>query len=219
MLSAKQRAMIGLTSKLTPKPEPMKLDTKQKNNVRIIGGDLRSRKINFPSANGLRPTSDRVRETLFNWLQFDIAGSYCLDLFAGSGALGFECLSRGASSVTFIEVNKVAANAIKENLQTLDQFNGNIVCGNALDWLRQANVNSKKFNIVFLDPPFAMDTISETSKYLVDNQWLDIGCKIYIESDSEIDSSMIPSQWREIKKKKAGQVHFKLYSNETEHKI
>ena len=107
----------------------------QKNSVRIIGGDLRSRKIEFPTIIGLRPTSDRVRETLFNWIQMDLAGNSCLDLFSGSGALGIESLSRGASFVTFVEENQIAAKSIQENLNRLHLSKGQVICSDALKWI------------------------------------------------------------------------------------
>ena len=129
---------------------------KQTNQLRIIGGVWRGRKLDFPSIPGLRPTPDRVRETVFNWLQFDVVGSRCLDLFAGSGALGVEALSRGASVVTFIDEQSSVIAAIKSNMNVLAANDVRCLTADALSYLRNSN-SENKFDIVFCDPPFQQD--------------------------------------------------------------
>src|SRR5690606_31741912 len=122
------------------------------NRIRIIGGDWRSRVLDFPDLPELRPTPDRVRETLFNWLQFDITGARCLDLFAGSGVLGFEALSRGAASVMAFETDTSAVRALRENASRLGARGYQLTPGSALEWLQHGTPQT--FDIVFLDPPF-----------------------------------------------------------------
>ncbi|MFK7863466.1 MAG: 16S rRNA (guanine(966)-N(2))-methyltransferase RsmD [Pseudohongiellaceae bacterium] len=177
--------------------------------VRIIGGELRSRKINFPELLGLRPTADRIRETLFNWLQFDIAGSHCLDLFSGSGALGLESLSRGASTVTLVEKNQVAAKAIQSNLQELN-LAGDVICLDALTWLEGYDNAQGKFDIVYLDPPFGETLIPAVCQKLEEKNMLYPNCKIYIEVASDNSELSYPPHWQETKKKKAGNVSYRL---------
>ena len=127
--------------------------SRRPNRVRIIGGVWRSRMIPFPDLPGLRPTPDRVRETLFNWLGQNLAGRRCLDLYAGSGALGFEALSRGAASITMVEYAPRACRALQDNAALLRAEGLNIVCGDALEFLAGVPV-STRFDVVFLDPPF-----------------------------------------------------------------
>jgi 16S rRNA (guanine966-N2)-methyltransferase len=130
-----------------------KSDLRQRNRVRIIGGQWRSRMVLFPDLPGLRPTPDRVRETLFNWLGQDLTGMHCLDLYAGSGALGFEALSRGASSVTMVERAPRAWRALQDNAGLLGAQHLNLVCGDALEFLARVSA-SMSFDVIFLDPPF-----------------------------------------------------------------
>lgn len=182
------------------------------NSVRIIAGEYRSRKLEFPSLEGLRPTADRIRETLFNWLQDSIAGEACLDLFAGSGALGFEALSRGASQVDFIEQNPSAANSIRSNIERLDAKHGNVVCADALEWLDRYAQNSKQYGLVFLDPPFKSETLGRAIVKLESGNLLRDGGLVYIEKQSQSIDEGLPSNWVEVKSKKAGSVQFGLYS-------
>lgn len=182
-----------------------------KNSIRIIGGDLRSRKIDFPTITGLRPTSDRVRETLFNWIQMDLAGNTCLDLFAGSGALGIESLSRGAASVSFVEADRVAANSIQENLKRLNLNEGHVICSDALKWIDNQGSPVKKYDVVFLDPPFSSNIIAKTCQHLESSNLLNQACKIYIETGTDPNSVSFPQGWRMLKGKKAGQVFFSLF--------
>src|SRR6202041_2575159 len=134
-----------------------------RNSVRIIGGGWRGRRVNFPDLPGLRPTPDRVRETLFNWLQHAVVGSRCLDLFAGSGALGLEALSRGAKELVFVEQAVAASRTLQEQLVRLGgERKGRVVEMGAARYLRTAaQPGGGPFDIVFLDPPFDRDALAE----------------------------------------------------------
>ena len=177
--------------------------------VRIIGGELRSRKISFPDAAGLRPSADRVRETLFNWLQMAIPAARVLDLFAGSGALGFEAASRGASSVVMVEKAKPAANALRDNRDALATTAVQIVEADALIWLRR-DAGTQRFDLVFLDPPFDANQHYEAAYTLAESGCLAPGALVYIESAEPLDEAMLPSNWTGRKIKRAGAVHSTL---------
>jgi 16S rRNA (guanine966-N2)-methyltransferase len=179
------------------------------NEVRIIGGDWRSRRLRFPDAESLRPTPDRVRETVFNWLQFDIRGKRCLDAFAGSGVLGFEALSRGAESVLFMEQNRAVMRQLQANAELLKATNAEFLQNDtmhALDKLTPPH----KFDLVFLDPPFASDVISTCLTVLATRQWLADDATIYIESPRDLASLELPAGWSWIRQQHAGQVYFGL---------
>ena len=160
-----------------------------------------------PSLGGLRPTGDRVRETLFNWLQHDIRNAHCLDLFAGTGALGFEALSRGAKGVQFVELNKSAANQINANIALL-QAEGLVANTDALGWL--ANYSGAKFDIVFIDPPFAQNLWKPAMAALSESSCLADNALVYLEypHTANID---IPVSWTRIKEKTAGAVTTYLF--------
>lgn len=191
----------------------MSQSTKQKNNsVRIIAGEYRSRKLEFPSLEGLRPTADRIRETLFNWLQDSIQGAVCLDLFAGSGALGFEALSRGASHVDFIEQNSSAVNSIRDNIQRLDARNGSVYCSDAFAWLDTCAQRSKQYGLIFLDPPFKGEALAHAMVKLESTKLLTDGGLVYIEKERQSIDDVLPDNWVEVRSKKAGTVQFGLYS-------
>ena len=175
--------------------------------LRIIGGNWRGRKITFPEHDGIRPTGDRVRETLFNWLMHDIRGADCLDLFAGSGVLSIEALSRGANHVTLIEDNEAASSRISQNLSLLgadpDKFDN--ISTDALDWLGQCDTG---FDIVFIDPPFASTLLPAVLEQLVDRQ---IARKfVYLETPEELEANDLPDQWSLFRKKRTGLVHYSL---------
>lgn len=153
---------------------------KKNNTLRIIGGEWRSRKLPFVDAPGLRPTPDRIRETLFNWLQGSIHGAYCIDMFAGSGALGFEALSRGAEDVIFIEKNVSCANQLKENLKLLNT-NALVVQSDALSFSNVTVIPEKAFDIVFLDPPYRQGLIEKSLEYLSNQNLIDDNSLIYLE--------------------------------------
>lgn len=188
----------------------MKLN-KPSSQLRIIGGRWRGRKLTFPNVEGLRPTPDRVRETVFNWLQTDIGGARCLDLFAGSGALGFEAASRGAELVTLVESNTQAARQLKNNSQLLTSDQCQIINKTAQQFIAS---NSKQYDIVFIDPPYQADLWSEIAKQLVNKSVLVDNALIYIECPSKVDLPELPKQWQLIKDKKAGEVRYCLFANE-----
>ncbi|KXS51242.1 MAG: 16S rRNA (guanine966-N2)-methyltransferase [Marinobacter sp. T13-3] len=141
--------------------------------LRIIGGDWRSRKLRFPDAGGVRPSPARTRETLFNWLNFHLAGRDCLDLFAGSGALGLEALSRGAGSATLVDHTPALAGALKANLQLLKASNGEVVCRDVTQYLTHRN--RPPFDIIFMDPPFRQGWLDRLLPLIDSQQWLKPG--------------------------------------------
>jgi len=172
------------------------------NTVRIIGGEMRSRVISFPDADGLRPTPDRVRETLFNWLGQTLYGKTCLDLFAGSGALGFEAASRGAERVVMLERNRLVCRALQENIEKLGCTNVFAHCQDGLEFVSR---NTYRYDLIFLDPPFDSDCLPGLQEILP--QHLSDEGMIYLESGAEID---VLSTWESVKSGKAGQVHYQL---------
>ena len=177
-----------------------------KQSIRIIGGLYRGKKLPVPTIEGLRPTPDRVRETLFNWLMNDIRGARCLDAFAGSGALGFEAYSRNASKVVLIEY---ALDAYKNLQQVALSFNSphlTVVNADACDYLQKT---TECFDIVFLDPPFAKGHLLQCMDILADTNRLIKGGLLYIEAPHEVDVD--PSRWEQIKLKRAGLVIYGLY--------
>ncbi len=178
---------------------------------RIIGGRWRGRKIKFDDAEGLRPTTDRIRETVFNWLQPYIQQSHCLDAFAGSGVLGLEALSRGAADVIFIEQNKKTVKNLQHNIDVLEADKASIVQLDALRWLSSATVN-KHFDLVFLDPPFHSGLLAQACAVLNDSGCLAADAIIYIEHNIDTDVEM-PENWSCFKQNTAGQVAYKLYQH------
>jgi len=179
------------------------------NRVRIIGGQWRSRVLQFPSTPGLRPTPDRVRETLFNWLQFQIIGARCLDLFAGSGVLGFEAISRGAAQVTSLEIDNKAAAAIRANCRLIETDKLDLVQTPVLDWLQHASASHH--DIVFLDPPFAAGLHEPCCALLEDRGWLASGALVYIEAAQALSSFTLPTTWTLLREKRAGEVCYGLF--------
>lgn len=180
--------------------------------LRIIGGEWRSRKVPFPNVENLRPTPDRVRETLFNWLQNITPGARCLDLFAGSGALGLEALSRGASSATFIDSSPAATHQLKDNLQALKCQNGEVIVSSALNWLESRQTDAEpRYDLVFLDPPFRKEMVSIICELLEKRNLLSDHAVIYIEAESELNQLTVPSNWQENRSKTAGQVTYRLF--------
>jgi len=183
------------------------------NTLRIIAGQWRSRRLAFPDVEGLRPTADRVRETLFNWLQDSIAREDCLDLFAGSGACGMEALSRGARHVTFVDSSAAATAAIRQNLALLGAVGGQVVCEDSLRWLQQQSPQPR-FGLVFLDPPFAADLLARSAAALESSGLLRDGALLYVESAQTLTTLVLPAPWRALKAKQAGNVHFGLYQRQ-----
>ena len=178
------------------------------NKLRIIGGNWRSRCINFVDAPGLRPTPARVRETVFNWLRNDLIGSRCLDLYAGSGALSFEAASREAKSVVQVENNPQACRALKENAIALASEQIKIVQSDVFRYLAG---DAEPFDIVFIDPPFAQDFAVQTCQWLEDKGWLSPHAKIYVETESTLKLVGMPPNWRLLKSKMAGEVGYHLF--------
>lgn len=174
--------------------------------IRVIGGTLRNSRLEVPDLPGLRPTPERVRETLFNWLLPVVGGSRCLDLYAGTGALGIEALSRGASAVTFVEREPRMATALKANLARL-KVTGEVATDDATRWLGGA---AKPFDVVFLDPPFVLDVWAATALALEDGGWLSSHAWIYVEA-SRGASFVVPSTWAAHRQGTAGEVAFTLY--------
>lgn len=186
------------------------------NSLRIIGGKWRSRKLNFPDVDGLRPTSDRVRETLFNWLQEIVVREDCLDLFAGSGACGLEALSRGARHVSFVDSSAKAVASLKQNLTLLQADNFGLYSQDALTCLKGlaskgAPTEDGRYGLVFLDPPFASKLLEKSANELESSGVLREKGFIYVESAQPISASVLPSNWQALKSKKAGKVYFGLY--------
>ncbi len=174
--------------------------------VRLVGGRWRGRRLAFPDAPGLRPTGDRVRETLFNWLAADLPGARCLDAFAGSGALGFEALSRGAGEVVLIEHNPVAMKHLAAARETLAAEGATLVAADTLAWLREAQ--AAPFDIIFLDPPFDSDLLAATLQVLGASPLAPGGCLVYLESSLALPP--LPSRWSLLKEKQAGDVGYRL---------
>lgn len=176
--------------------------------IRIIGGQWRGRKLPVPDSPGLRPTTDRVRETLFNWLAPSMVNARCLDCFAGSGALGLEALSRYAGASTLIEMERGVAQQLKQNLATLKAANANVVNTNTLTFLNQTGT---PHDIVFVDPPFRKGLLDETLRLLEVNGWLADDALIYVESEVENGLPPVPVRWDLHREKVAGQVAYRLY--------
>jgi 16S rRNA (guanine966-N2)-methyltransferase len=179
-----------------------------RNSVRIIGGIWRGRRVSFPDIDGLRPTPDRVRETLFNWLQNSIIGARCLDLFAGSGALGLEALSRGADHAVFVEQTAAVCRVLQQTIQSLRAgANARIMEMGAARYLRTA---VEPFDIVFLDPPFGRNALAEYLPLLGAGAWVKPGGLVYLENERESGVPELPSHWELLKSKSAGQVGYHL---------
>ena len=174
------------------------------NQVRIIGGRHRGRRLGFSAGRGLRPTPDRVRETLFNWLQTEIHGARCLDLFAGSGALGLEALSRGASALLAVEQNRAAAQRLRENILLLnEQTVAEVLQRDALSLL--ARPPPVPFGIAFLDPPFAQELLAVACRLLEENHWLAPEAWVYLEQDAARPWPELPPNWSLHREGRAGQ--------------
>lgn len=194
--------------------------------LRIIAGRWRGRRWRFPPS-ALRPTPDRVRETLFNWLQARTEGAHCLDLFAGSGALGLEALSRGAASVTFVEQQRVLADALEQLLSDWQATGARVVCTPAQQFLAGRGgiahpVNAatsagaaaapvRGFDLVFLDPPFAAGELGAVTAQL-ERRWLAPGARIYVEHARAAPLPALPSGWHELRAGTAGEVGYHLFA-------
>ncbi|MBL8258259.1 MAG: 16S rRNA (guanine(966)-N(2))-methyltransferase RsmD [Candidatus Competibacteraceae bacterium] len=174
--------------------------------LRVIGGRWRGRRLPFPDLPGLRPTPDRVRETLFNWLAPVLPGARCLDLFAGSGALGIEALSRGAAEAVFVERHPAAVEALRDNLARLQAQNARVERAEALNWLCQA---ATPFEIVLLDPPFEQALLEPVCQGLERGGWLAPSAWVYLEAETALALAP-PAHWSILKDKTAGAVRYRL---------
>jgi 16S rRNA (guanine966-N2)-methyltransferase len=195
--------MLPVTSSKLQKPVP-----EGRNSIRIIAGIWRGRRVNFPDMPGLRPTPDRVRETLFNWLQHSVVDSRCLDLFAGSGALGLEALSRGAKTVVFVEQAQRAARGLGAELVGLKGVSrSRVVEMGASRFLRTPG---EAFDLVFLDPPYHKDALAEFIPLLDAGDWVKPGGLVYLENERVAGAPGLPPHWELLKSKSAGEVGYHL---------
>ena len=185
--------------------------------MRIIGGSWRGRKLRFPPSPEIRPTPDRVRETLFNWLGPRVSGACCLDLFAGSGALGLESLSRGAAQVTFVERDAAAARELSARLSEWGATGARVEHSDALRFLGMASgPASGPFNIAFLDPPFDSDLLSQAADLLEKGALLAPGALIYVECAARKGLPALPPNWSATKTKQAGEVGYHLLTRSSQ---
>jgi len=189
-----------------PKTTPARTGSNQ---LRIIGGQWRSRRLAFPDVPGLRPTPDRVRETLYNWLAAHINGAHLLDCFAGSGALFLEGLSRGATGGTALELNRNAVTSLRDNLQLLDASQGEVIHTDSLHWLDQSA--SRQFDLVLLDPPFHQGLLQRSCQLVQEQGWLAPDALIYTESEQPPSTLGLPASWQLHREKHSGQVYYALW--------
>jgi 16S rRNA (guanine966-N2)-methyltransferase len=176
--------------------------------LRIIGGSLRGRRLRFPDSEAIRPTPDRVRETLFNWIGPRAIDARCLDLFAGSGALGLEAISRGAREVVFVERDAAGVRELKKHIEEWGTPNARVEQTDAERFLAKT---SEVFDIVFLDPPFTAGLLAQTADRLESGGWLAPNALIYVECAAREGLPALPANWRELKGKAAGEVGYYLF--------
>ena len=179
--------------------------------LRIVAGNWRSRLLEIEDAPGLRPTPERIRETLFNWLAPQLADARCLDLFAGSGALGLEALSRGAASCVFVENSARVVTALRKNIAALDAGGADVHEIDAIEYLK--GFDEVEFDIVFLDPPFATDMHADLCRLLVERSLLAERARIYIEEGRSTPATVLPEGWQILRTKNAGNVRYSLVSS------
>lgn len=178
------------------------------NEVRIIGGVWRSRRLRFPALPALRPTPDRVRETLFNWLQGELEGARCLDLYAGSGALGFEAASRGAAEVVAVDSDPRVCSALRRNCAALEAVRFEVVQADIRRFLAGP---ARSFQIVFMDPPYRHGFVAPACELMERKGWLADGAWIYLEAEAELPLDNLPSGWTPMRSKTTGDVGYHLY--------
>ncbi|MGA7800791.1 MAG: 16S rRNA (guanine(966)-N(2))-methyltransferase RsmD [Gammaproteobacteria bacterium] len=178
-----------------------------RNQLRIIGGDWRGRRLAFPPVTGLRPTPDRVRETLFNWLAPVICGARCLDLFAGSGALGLEAASRGAAEVVLVDSDRRVAAVLRDHVNRLQATGVHVVLSDALAFL---DGPGQPFDVVFLDPPFGQGLLAPCVARLAAGGWLAANSHLYLEAERALAEPPLPAGWEIVRSKAAGQVGYHL---------
>ncbi len=193
----------------TPNSKPQKQTSKAMGEVRVIAGLWRGRKLPVLNAEGLRPTTDRVKETLFNWLMMDVANARCLDCFSGSGALGIESLSLQAQAVFFLKKFASAAQQLKKNLASLKTDKGTVINTDTLAYLAQKN-NDTPFDIIFIDPPFHHQFVPQILPLLQQNNWLAENALIYVETEKNHPPLPLAENWQIIKEKSAGMVTSRL---------
>lgn len=191
-----------------PRPDPI-MAKQSRNRYRIIAGQWRGRNLEFPDGEGLRPTGDRIRETLFNWLQPTIAGARCLDAYSGSGALAFEALSRGAASVVALENAAAAVSVLRRNAAGLQAEGIEVQQCDARQWL-QRHARTTRFDLIFLDPPFALELLEESCQLIAAGELLTPTGLVYLESPQPLSALSLPGGWRLSREKKAGQVWYGL---------
>ena len=179
--------------------------------LRIVAGIWRSRLLDIADAEGLRPTSERIRETLFNWLAMKIVGARCLDLCAGTGALGLEALSRGAAEAVLVEKSAKAIDALRRNVATLGSDKAIVRQADALEFLRSGDCGQYgKYDVVFLDPPFAADMLEDLCRLLEEQSILAADARVYLEQDRAKPETVLPEGWVVLKTKSAGNVRYSL---------
>jgi 16S rRNA (guanine966-N2)-methyltransferase len=183
--------------------------------LRIIGGRWRSRLLSFVDAPGLRPTPDRVRETLFNWLQFEVSNRHVLDMYAGSGAIAFEALSRGAASAMLIEIDAQQALALEVTAQSLEAVEARVVRDDSLRWLASASLPEGGYGLIVLDPPFHLGHIDKTLAALSAKGWLRANTWIYVETELAPEQLSLPSCLSLHRHTRAGMVWALLFRVET----
>lgn len=179
--------------------------------VRIIAGQWRRRQLPIMSVPGLRPTPDRVRETLFNWLGADLPGAACLDLFAGTGALGFEAASRGAQNVLMVERDSSVAEHLRAQIRALGAQTMQVVCADATQWVVQP---SACFDLVFVDPPYGRVDLPLLLTALRTHGCVNVASKVYVETAADNDQLVFPENWQVLRDKRAGGVRYYLASPE-----
>ena len=191
--------------RVSKKPQPQKI---KPGSVRIIAGQYRGRKLPVGNVEGLRPTTDRNKETLFNWLMHDLHDANCLDTFAGSGGLGLEALSRYARHCTFIEKDRNVAAQLSTNVKTL-QASADVIHGDAIQVLNTLNT---PFDIIFLDPPFNQSLVMPALTCILERQLIKPGGVIYVEQENEAESPLIDSRLSVIKEKRLALLNYQLLS-------
>ena len=179
--------------------------------VRIIAGKWRRRRLCFPATERLRPTPDRIKETLFNWLDARITGARCLDLFAGSGGLGFEAASRGARAVSMVDNNARVVQYLQAQAAELDASEITVVHADGLQWLGAA---SGRFDVVFLDPPFEPELLERVCRRLSRSACLDVDALVYLECARDVDPLPLPDGFAAIRNRTAGRVRYYLAARE-----
>lgn len=179
------------------------------NCIRIIGGRWRGRKLVFPPVPALRPSPDRVRETLFNWLQPILPDARCLDLFCGSGALGVEAASRAAASVTLVDRDRQLVGALREQLRRLDHPRLEVIESEVLQWLSRSPP-APPYDVVFLDPPYASDQLPHCCRLLEQGHWLAERAWVYLEAGAPRGVPELPATWTVVRSRRAGAVGYHL---------